>query len=214
MENVLEFGASPGARRWRGGCAGEYRGRAFVLDGADFGCAQSRRRRFEVWVRGARQVPRWRPPTLAPDARRPLLDVLEAGAPWSPVDAAARRAVGLRPLAPKTLRQVAAGVEAYRGGLFVVRYNGSQRARSVVYSPARPLGALTTRDRFCLARGGAGAPAEIRRLTLREQARLFDLPERYSFAGVSHSDGVKLCGNALVSTVLAWLWLRTREVIG
>lgn len=215
VENVLEFGASPErasmARRLR---RAGYRGRSFVLDSADFGCAQTRRRRFEVWVRGARPVPRWRPPTLAPDARRPLLDVLDASAVWSPVDASARRALGLRPLADATLRQVAAGVEAYRGGLFVVRYNGSQRRRAVVYSPARPLGALTTRDRFCLARGGAGTPAEIRTLTLREMARLFDLPESYSFAGVSRPDGVKLCGNALVSTVLAWLWLRAREVIG
>lgn len=214
VENVREYGASPEraavARRLR---RAGYRGRVFFLDSADFRCAQSRRRHFEVWLRG-RAVPRWRPPTLAPGARRPLADVLEAGAAWSPVDAAARRAAGMRPLADNTLRQVAAGVARFAGGLFVVRYNGSQRARAVVYSPGAPLGALTTRDRFCLARGGAaGAPAEIRTLTLREMARLFDLPDSYTFAGASRPNGVTLAGNALVSSVLEWLHRRISEAL-
>lgn len=214
VENVFEFGASPEraavARRLR---RAGYRGRVFRLDSADFGCAQSRRRWFEVWLRG-RAVPRWAPPVRAAGERRPLLDVLDAAASWSPVDAAARRARGLRPLAPNTLRQVAAGGERFGGGVFVVRYNGSQRKRAVVYSPAAPLGALTTRDRFCLGRGGGGTPAEIRTLTLREMARLFDLPESYGFAGASRPDAVKLAGNALVASVLEWLHLRISEVAG
>lgn len=183
------------------------------LDSADFGCAQSRRRWFEVWVRGGCAVPRWTPPARAAGERRPLLDVLDAAASWSPTDAAARRARGLRPLAPNTLRQVAAGGERFGGGVFVVRYNGSQRARAVVYTPAAPLGALTTRDRFCLGRG-VGPAAEIRTLTLREMARLFDLPESYGFAGASRPDAVTLAGNALVASVLEWLHLRISEVVG
>lgn len=157
-ENVIEF------LQWRlyeAWCAAlralGYSLSVHVIDAADHGVPQNRVRIFIVGVRG-------RTPLRLTLPRRPHVPaaaIIEPGGGWTPI----------RSLCPNTRRRCAVGRREI-GRRFLVRYNGSTRGGR---SLARPLGTLTTVDRFALVdgdrlrmlsadecRAGMGFPADYR----------------------------------------------------
>ncbi len=212
VENVTEYGASPEAARVvRAMARMGYRHRRFTVDAAHLGVAQSRVRLFEVFMKG-RAVPRWSVPV--PATLTPASSVIDLRAPCNPIDAPSRRAMGQRALSERTLRQISEGAARFDGDPFLVPYYGAWRkgSRVVVYPLTRPLGTLTTVDRYALARRD-GDTWGVRMLTPDEMARAFGFPPGYALRG-TRRERVHQIGNAVCPPVAAWLLSRVREVLG
>lgn len=150
-----------------------------VLDAADCGVPQNRERVFVVGRRdraveiehgSAEHVP-----------ARSFLDV-ESGN-WSRVDRPGR--------ADRTLRQWRAGVEEFGDEPFLAPYYG-KGSGLIGRSIDRPIGTVTTRDRWALMRGD-----EMRMLTRDEYRRAMGFPAGYGFEALSKKKAVHLLGNAV-----------------
>lgn len=171
-----------------------------VVDAADLGVPQHRRRLF-LTARRKRPPRHLRLPTRPHVNARDVIDWSD-GAEWSPMDDAGRRARGLRPLQPTTRTRIAAGRRDF-GARFVVAYYGEGGARSV----DRPLGTLTTRDRYGVVKGNA-----YRMLSVEEQRVVMSFPEGYVMPPqrklATHLYGNAVCPavmEAIVRDVGAWL---------
>lgn len=175
VENVPEMLRWELYRAWRMAlsCLG-YRVSEQVLDAADAGVPQHRRRLFVVASRGARPVtvPQ---PTRAHIPARAMLD-LDDG-PWSPVAGWCER----------TRSRIAAGQMEHGPDVLVPYYGSETGGRSL----DRPIGTLTTVDRYALVRGDRG-----RMLTIPEMLRLSSFPVVYPLRGTKR-DRTKLIGNAV-----------------
>lgn len=146
-----------------------------VLDAADAGVPQRRRRLFVVAARGrARSVSLDPVPHVA---ARSVLD-LEGGS-WRP----------WREYAPASVARIEAA-QARRGSDVLVPYYGSASSHAGV-SLEGPIGTLTTRDRYVLVRGDLA-----RVLTVAEQLALSSFPAGYRLEG-TRRDGVMQVGNAV-----------------
>ncbi len=175
VENVPEFRAWALYPMWRAALAAlGYAVGEHVLDAADFGAAQERRRLIVVAERD-RPAPRIEAPGLAPAPARSVLD-LDAG-PWSPVAGHA----------PRTLARIAAAQAAHGPDVLVAYYGSARGGRPL----ARPLGTLTTRDRYALVRGD-----RMRMLSVEEQRRAQGFPDGYRLAG-TRREQVHQLGNAV-----------------
>lgn len=176
VENVPEMLAWACYRGWRLALSDlGYRISEQVLDAADVGVPQNRARLYVVALRARR------PLVLEPGraehvAARTVLD-LDAG-PWS--DVATKCAA--------TRARIDAGRLAL-GADFLAPYFGSGSGLTG-RSLDRPIGTLTTKDRYALVRGD-----RMRMLSLREQLRLAGFPADYPLAG-GRADGVMQVGNA------------------
>lgn len=155
-----------------------------VVDAADHGVAQHRRRLFVVATRSrypvALDLPK-REPT--PAAR--VIDF--AAGRWSQVHRPGR--------SPSTLARIAAGRRAH-GERFVAPYYGSgsgETGRSL----ERPLGTITTRDRWAVIDGD-----RMRMLTADECRAAMGFPASYRLP-TQHKAAVHLLGNAVVPQVAA-----------
>lgn len=147
-----------------------------VLDAADCGVPQHRRRLFVVAVRGRRPLA-IEPGRIAHVPARAVIDL--DGGVWS--DVATKCAA--------TRARVEAG-RALLGADFLAPYFGSGSGLTG-RSLDRPIGTLTTRDRYALVRGD-----RLRMLSVREQLQLASFPADYPLAG-SRVDGVMQVGNAV-----------------
>jgi DNA (cytosine-5)-methyltransferase 1 len=185
VENVPEFSEWVLYRAW---CAAMHAlGYAInmqVLDAADHGVPQHRRRLFIVCTRSQHPIelhlPR-RPHTAAAD----IID-FSAGR-WSAVDKPGRSRA--------TLSRVAAGRRAH-GSRFVAPYYGSgsgETGRSL----NRPLGTVTTRDRWAVIDGN-----RMRMLSADECRAAMGFPADYLLP-TTHKDAVHLLGNAVCPPVAA-----------
>lgn len=223
VENVTEYGASDEARDTVEKMTEElgYHHQRLILDAMHFGTPQSRKRLFEVFTR--RKIPLLIPPvrtTFAPASI--VIDLTTDGVTgmrWSAVDGDARHRTGLKPLCERTLRQVAEGAARFDGAPFLVPYYGSYRSGETVtvYPLSRPIGTLTTVDRYAVCRrgvmsgaSGASGAWQIRMLTPGEMARAFGFPEGYWIAG-TRREKVHQIGNAVCVDVAEWL---TGQVMG
>lgn len=142
-----------------------------VLNAADAGAAINRTRLFVVGVRNgpALQIPQ---PTVGP---RPFDDVVDWDAgDWRPVEPAERRAAGLQPLKPKWLEVTRRTARAVRSPRFIVPYFGSTR---VGYGVNRPLGSITTKQRYYLVDMSKGGGGMRRGVLPREKARAMGFPD-------------------------------------
>lgn len=155
-----------------------------VVDAADHGVAQHRRRLFVVATRSrypiALDLPK-REPT--PAAR--VIDF--AAGRWSQVHRPGR--------SPATLARIAAGRRAH-GERFVAPYYGSgsgETGRSL----ERPLGTITTRDRWAVIDGD-----RMRMLTADECRAAMGFPAGYRLP-TQHKAAVHLLGNAVCPPVAA-----------
>ena len=183
VENVPEMMQWARYRSWRMGWSDlGYRVSEQVIDAADAGVPQHRRRLFVVASRTRRPiaVPQ---PAHAHVAARACLD-LDAGA-WSP----------WREWCENTRRRVIRGQVDYGADCLVPYYGAAEGGRSL----DRPIGTLTTVDRYALVRGDLA-----RMLTVPEMLRLSSFPAGYQLAGTKR-DGVKLIGNCVPPMLAAWV---------
>lgn len=163
-----------------------------VVDAADHGVPQHRRRLFLVCTRSARPLLL----DLPRREHRPAASVIdfEAGR-WSAINKPGRSA--------RTLRRIEAGRRAY-GARFVAPYYGSgsgETGRCL----SRPLGTITTRDRWSVIDGD-----QMRMLTAHECRAAMGFPEGYRLPE-QHREAVHLLGNAVCPPVAADLIQAIRE---
>lgn len=149
-----------------------------LVDAADYGVPQNRNRIFIVATRrpGGWRVDRLRQQRRAAVPAREIID-------WShpPTTPVAR-------LCARTRERVAAGHRASGGNPFLVSYYGnSLGGRSL----DRPIGTITTRDRWGLVVGDC-----MRMLTVEECRRAMDFPAGYALPD-NKRQAVHLLGNAV-----------------
>jgi DNA (cytosine-5)-methyltransferase 1 len=161
-----------------------------VVDAADFGVPQHRVRLFLVLSRSLAPL-RLRLPRVEHVPASSIID-LSVGR-WSQVDRPGRSA--------KTLARIAAGRAAH-GPRFVTAYYGSTKGGR---SLDRPLGTLTTRDRYAVIDGD-----RMRMLTVDENRAGMGFPAGYRLPA-DHKLAVHLLGNAVCPPVAAGLVTAIRE---
>ena len=188
VENVPDFERWLLYPQWRSSLeALGYRLAGQVLDAADCGVPQHRRRLFITGVRqDVSPAALGVPPACRPHA--PAESVLDGRAGrWSRVDKPGR--------SPRVLAQVAHG-RRHLGDRFLVAYYGSGSGRAG-RPLSRPLGTVTTRDRWALVDG-----PWMRMLSAAEYRRAMGFPDHYALPR-QHKLAVHLLGNAVVPAVAA-----------
>lgn len=160
VENVPEFAAWALYPAW---CAAMralgYALAPQVLDAADHGVPQHRRRLFMVATRSQHPI------ALALPAKAHIgsADIIDFGAgTWSPIDKPGR--------AQATLDRVAQG-RCQHGKRFLMAYYGSEKGGRAL---SRPVGTITTRDRWAVVDGD-----RMRMLTVGECKRAMGFPADY-----------------------------------
>jgi DNA (cytosine-5)-methyltransferase 1 len=176
-----------------------YRLRVQILDAADFGVPQRRRRLFIIGDR--RKEPR---PIEVPSGRHvSVRRILDPVTKW-PADPVFN---GKRPKA--TLERVQRGINALgKGKDFLIVYYGSDAAGGW-QTLDRPLRTLTTLDRFGLIRWDGKTPT-LRMLQVPELARAMGLADPRAEASSTfllnrgtRRDKIKLLGNGVCAPVMA-----------
>ena len=167
-----------------------------VLDAADFGVPQSRRRLFLLCARGAAPAPMPRRPDAPRRTARSAIDL--DGYPMAPLETGRRAAATIA-----RADRAAESLGARRPFLLV--YYGSDRAGGWQRLDA-PLRTVTTVDRFALVRRRRGRrvmrmlqPPEL------ERAMGFDRPlagRAFRLGRGSRRDRVRLLGNAVCPPVM------------
>lgn len=181
VENVPEFAEWTLYPAW---CAAMhalgYALMPIVIDAADHGVPQHRRRLFIVGTRSKHPIEL----DLPQREHTPAEQIIDFGAGrWSPIEKPGRSS--------NTLARVAAGRAAH-GQRFLTAYYGSERGgRSV----SRPVGAITTRDRWAVIDG-----ERMRMLTADECRAAMGFPADYLLPK-THKDAIHMLGNAVVPPV-------------
>lgn len=193
VENVPEFAEWALYQAW---CAAMhalgYALAPMVIDAADHGVPQHRRRLFIVATRSKHPIVLNMPPRELATAAQ-VID-FDAGR-WSDVRKPGR--------SPRTLARIEAGRRVH-GARFVAPYYGSgsgETGRSL----ARPLGTITTRDRWAVIDGD-----RMRMLTADECRAAMGFPPGYLLPA-THKDAVHLLGNAVCPPVARDLINAIRE---
>lgn len=161
-----------------------------VLDAADVGVPQHRKRLFLVGVRD-----RMPPPLGVPrEAHVPASAFLRwDDGTWSPVDRPGRAA--------STLSRVDAG-RARFGGRFLVAYYGTTEGGR---SAERPIGTLTTHDRYALIDGD-----RMRMLAVGEARAAMGFRADYRLPP-THKLAMHMLGNAVCPPMASWVISRTLD---
>jgi DNA (cytosine-5)-methyltransferase 1 len=153
-----------------------------AVDAADHGVPQHRRRLFVVASRSKHPIEMAMPKRQHTNAA----DVIDFSAgKWSLINRAGR--------SPRTIDRIRAGRRAH-GDRFVAPYYGSgsgETGRSL----ARPLGTITTRDRWAVIDG-----ERMRMLSADECRAAMGFPADYRLPE-RHKDAVHLLGNAVCPPV-------------
>ena len=178
VENVPEFAQWTLYPAW---CAAlhalGYALAPMVIDAADHGVAQHRRRLFIVGTRSKHPLEL----TFTPQAHVGSGQIIDFDAGrWSQVDKPGR--------AGATLARVASG-RACHGGRFVTAYYGSETGGR---SLSRPVGTITTRDRWAVIDGD-----RMRMLSTHECRRAMGFPDSYRLPERA-KDAMHMLGNAVV----------------
>lgn len=183
VENVQEFARWSLFPAWRlaMGALG-YQVAPHLIDSADHGVPQHRRRLFLVCTQSAAplmlQLPR--------REYQPASNIIDFDAGrWAQIDRAGRSA--------RTLQRITAGRAAH-GERFLTAYYGNERGGR---SLGRPLGTVTTRDRYAVIDGD-----RMRMLSADEYRAAMGFPADYRLPA-RHKDAVHLLGNAVVPIVAA-----------
>lgn len=150
-----------------------------VIDAADCGVPQNRKRLLIACTRSKAKVEL----KIEKQMHVPVSTIIDfAKGKWTPVLHSKR--------SQKTLDRVEAGRDAY-GDRFVMPYYGSGSGltgRSI----GRPLGTVTTRDRWALVDGD-----RMRMLTIPEYKAAMSFPTDYALPGKSKRLDIHLLGNAV-----------------
>ncbi len=170
-----------------------YHIRQQVLDAADFGVPQKRRRLFVLCSRLGL------PPEVRPRWQGPLASartILDPRGTYT-----ARPVVGRnRPLAEKTLERIRRGRNAIPADDFLIVYYGSDAAGGW-QALDRPIRTLTTLDRFGLV-SGTGPDTSLRMLQVPELRRAMGLPDEFRLEQGSRRDRIRLLGNGVCPPVM------------
>ena len=168
-----------------------YHVRMDVLDAADFGVPQTRRRLFILCDRD-------REPRAVLNRKRKRQTALEAiklDGTW------ASRPLRIPGRADATLERAERGIAALgRGRPFLIVYYGSDGAGGW-QSLDRPLRTLTTLDRFGLVTWEGKEPM-LRMLQVDELRRAMGFPKSYLFEHGSRRDKIKMIGNGVCPPVM------------
>lgn len=183
VENVVEFASWALFPAWRMAMqALGYQVAPHIVCAADHGVPQFRRRLFLVCTRG-------RHPLMLQLPQRdhvPAANVVDfAAGKWSAIRRKGRAA--------RTIERIEAGRQAH-GERFLVAYYGSERGGR---SLSRPLGTVTTRDRYAAIDGD-----RMRMLTAEEYRVAMGFPDDYRLPE-AHKEAVHLLGNAVCPPVAA-----------
>lgn len=190
LENVS------GMKRWDGyqelieELSLHYHLRSQMLDAADFGVPQTRKRLFIMGDRLRKPAK-----VVGTGSCANAVEILDGASEWK-----AKELFGGR-LAENTMARVARGIEGLGERQdFLVVYYGSDRAGG--WQPLdRPLRTLTTVDRFGLVRWVDGV-ATFRMLQVSELRRAMGYPEEAVLKRGSRRDRVKLLGNGVCPPVM------------
>jgi len=168
-----------------------YKLRAQVLDAADFGVPQNRKRLF---IFGSRHN---RPAKIKPSARKhkPARSILDPIDKWpaGPLDNGRRAAA--------TLARVQHGITQIGREIdFLTVYYSSDKAGGY-QSLDRPLRTLTTLDRFGLIQWQGQIPT-LRMLQVPELKRAMGLPQKFLMRQGTRRDRVRLIGNGVCPPVM------------
>ena len=170
-----------------------YRLETHVLDSADFGVAQRRRRLFVVGDRGRQPAPVVRRNRRR---RRTAASVLDPAGVWktSPLFHDRR--------APATLERARRGFRALgEEASFLLVYYGNDGAGG--WQPLdRPLRTITTLDRFALVRHDGSEP-RMRMLQVPELKRAMGFDEAFELPVGTRRDRIRLLGNGVCPPVMA-----------
>jgi DNA (cytosine-5)-methyltransferase 1 len=154
-----------------------------ILDASAFGVPQERVRVFVVGTRVG--AAKW----IHAPRRKPVAaeSILDADGVWTPIDKPGRAAA--------TLARIEAGRRRYGQRFLIPFYKSGSglTGRSV----DRPLGTVTTKDRYALVDGD-----QMRMLTVAEYQRAMGFNDSYVLTG-SRADQVKQLGNAVCPPVAA-----------
>lgn len=181
VENVPEFTAWALYPAWQMAMSAlGYTFAPHIVDAADHGVAQHRTRLFLVGTKSKRPL-MLQLPKGGHVGSESLID-FDAGN-WSSIHKPGRSAA--------TLSRVANGRAAH-GERFVTCYYGSERGGR---SLSRPLGAITTRDRWAVIDAN-----RMRMLTVDECRKAMGFPDGYRLPP-QHKQAVHLLGNAVVPIV-------------
>ena len=191
VENVPEMMSWARYRSWRMGWSDlGYRVSEQVIDAADAGVPQHRRRLFVVASRTRRPiaVPQ---PAVAHVAARSCLDL--DGGSWSP----------WREWCENTRRRIIKGQIDHGSDVLIAYYGSETGGRSL----DRPIGTLCTVDKYAIVRGDLA-----RMVSVPEMLRLSSFPAGYQLAGTKR-DGVKLIGNCVPPGLAAWVIRHVAEAL-
>jgi DNA (cytosine-5)-methyltransferase 1 len=193
LENVVQLRNWPGFSTLTGELRNlGYNIRADVLDAADFGVPQTRRRLFVLCDRD-REPPRVLSRTRR---RRPATEAIQLDGPWR------SRPLYISGRARPTLERAARAIEALgKGRPFLIVYYGSDGAGGW-QTLDRPLRTLTTLDRFGLVTWDGRQPM-LRMLQVDELRRAMGFPNDYLFEHGSRRDKIKMIGNSVCPPVMA-----------
>lgn len=182
VENVPEFARWPLYRHWRAALSTlGYRLTERVLDAAEHGVPQERRRLFVVGSLDGL-------PSLSSAGLEPVPAssfVRFDGGSWSPVRREGR--------APRTLTRIEAAQREH-GERVLVPYYGSARGGRPL---SRPVGTITTHDRYAVVDGD-----RMRMLSVEELRAAMGFPASYPLTG-TRAEQVHQLGNACVPAVAA-----------
>lgn len=179
VENVPEFAQWQLFPEWQSACRKlGYTLRHAVLDAADVGVPQHRRRLFVIGTRGKCKL---KLPLVSPIHHVPVSRVLDLDTLGASVDR----------LGARTRHQIQCGIAQHGGAPFLTPYYGSSRDRGDTRSIERPSGTLTTVDRYGLWNQGT-----YRMLSITEMRRIMGFPDGYLLPS-RHADAVKCLGNAV-----------------
>lgn len=151
-----------------------------IIDAADHGAAQNRKRLFIIGTRTQYPIQL----DLPQRPHVPARDVIDFDAGhWSRVDKPGRSA--------GQIKRWRAG-RARHGERFLTAYYGRSTAGR---SLDRPIGTLTTKDRYAVIRGN-----DMRMLSVAEARTFMGFPADYSLPS-THTGAMKMLGNAVVPAV-------------
>lgn len=192
VENVPEFCKWTLYPAWRMALeALGYSVSPHVIDAADHGVPQNRKRLYLVCTRSKAPIVLF----MAPKPIREAITIIDQMATgWSFVNKPGR--------STRTIERVKNGRKVF-GDRFLIAYYGSEHGGR---SLCRPIGTITTKDRYAYVRGD-----QMRMLNIQEYRRAMGFPNDYELPE-HHAMALKMLGNAVCPPVATDIIKELRRV--